>query len=400
MQALHSYEGGEMHRRRNRARVLGLAVPLVLALSLSACGSDKNQSNKTDLPSANTSLKGTIKLGAVLPLTGTNATIGKDQQRGIELAVAKINKGDGVLGKKLEVDIEDSAGTAEASIQAAKKLVSVAKVPAVIGEYSSGNSIPLQQYLQSQGVVGINPGSSSIEMRKTGSLQFSTIGLDDVAGAFTADALKNKGYKSIAILAPNNAYGSGIVSSVSDAFKKLGGTVTTTGLYTEGQSDYRQELNRLKSSKPDAYVVTTYGKDGTVINREIYELGMTDKPVFDIYMSQDVPDADPKSVEGRIGMDVNATGPSGQSYADYYKSTYGERFISSFNGYAYDAVMMLAAAINKANSADSQAIAAALPEISKTYDGVTGPIVFDADGQRSKQPYVIATVKNGEIVAQ
>jgi branched-chain amino acid transport system substrate-binding protein len=391
-----------MHLRRNKARALAFAVPLVLALSMSACGSDSsgNSSKKSDLSRANSSLEGEIKIGAVLPLTGTNATIGKDQQRGIELAVAKINEGDGVLGKKLVVDIEDSQGTADAAIQAAKKLVSVGKVPAVIGEYSSGNSIPMQQYLQSQGVVGVNPGSSSIELRSTGELQFSTIGLDDVAGKFTADALTEKGYKSIAILAPNNAYGTGIVNSVSAAFKANGGKVTTSGLYTEGQSDYRQELNRLKNSKPDAYVVTTYGKDGTVINKEIFELGLTDNPVFDIYMSQDVPDADPKSVEGRIGMDVNSTSEDGQAYADYYKKTYGEKFISSFNGYAYDAVTLLADAINEAGSADSAAIAKALPGISKTYTGVTGPVVFDADGQRSEQPYVIAEVKNGEIVPQ
>jgi branched-chain amino acid transport system substrate-binding protein len=388
-----------MHRRRHKARFWSLAVPLGLALSLAACGSDDSGGGKAaDLPEANTSLKGELTLGAVLPLTGTNATIGKDQQRGIDLAVAKINEGDGVLGKKLVVDTEDSAGTADAAIQAAKKLVSVSKVPAVIGEYSSGNSIPMQQYLESAGIVGVNPGSSSIELRGTGSLQFSTIGLDDVAGSFTADALDQKGYESIAILAPNNAYGTGIVDSVSAAFEELGGEVTTSGLYTEGQADYRQELGRLKDTDPDAYVVTTYGKDGTTINKEIYELGMTDKPVFDIYLSQDVPDADPQSVEGRIGMDVNATSPDGQSYADYYEKTYGENFISSFNGYAYDAVMMLAAAINQAGSADAQAIAAALPEISKTYQGVTGPVVFDADGQRSEQPYVTAVVKDGEIV--
>jgi branched-chain amino acid transport system substrate-binding protein len=391
-----------MHPRRNKARALGLAIPLVLALSMSACGSDSDgaSSKKSALPAANKSLEGEVKIGAVLPLTGTNATIGKDQQRGIELAVAKINEGDGVMGKKLVVDIEDSQGTADAAIQAAKKLVSVGKVPAVIGEYSSGNSIPMQQYLQGQGVVGVNPGSSSIEMRSTGAMQFSTIGLDDVAGKFTADALTDKGYKSIAVLAPNNAYGTGIVESVSDAFKANGGKVTTSGLYTEGQADYRQELNRLKGSKPDAYVITTYGKDGTAINKEIFELGLSDKPVFDIYMSQDVPDADPKSVEGRIGMDVNSTSKDGQAYATYYEKTYGEKFISSFNGYAYDAVMLLANAINEAGSADAAAIAKSLPGVSKSYEGVTGPVVLDADGQRSEQPYVIAEVKNGEIVPQ
>jgi branched-chain amino acid transport system substrate-binding protein len=391
-----------MHRRLNKARAWGLALPLALALALSACGSDDNESSgkAADLPDANSGLKGEVTIGAVLPLTGTNATIGKDQQRGIDLAVAKINEGEGVLGKKLVVKTEDSQGTADAAIQAAKKLTGVGDVPAIIGEYSSGNSIPMQQYLESANIVGINPGSSSIELRDTGDLQFSTIGLDDVAGAFTAKALRDKGYESIAILAPNNAYGTGIVDSVSQAFEGLGGEVAETGLYTEGQADYRQELGRLQDSDPDAYVITTYGKDGTTINKEIYELGMTDNPVFDIYMSQDVPDADPQSVEGRTGMDVNATSPDGQAYADYYEETYGENFISSFNGYAYDAVMMLAAAINEAGSTEPQAIADALTKISKTYDGATGPIVFDADGQRSEQPYVIAEVKDGEIVPE
>lgn len=389
-----------MHSHRTKVRATALAASLALALSLSACGSGKSEGKTTALPAANSRLQGTITLGAVLPLTGTSATVGKDEQRGIALAVARIDAEGGVLGKKLVVATEDSQGQATAAIQAAKKLVSVSKVPAVIGAYSSGVTIPMQQYLQSQGVVGVNPGSSSTDVRKDGSLQFSTIGLDDVAGAFAADALWKKGFKSIAILAPNNAYGSGMVAAVSNAFKNLGGTVATSQLYTEGQADYRQELGRLKSAKPDVYVTTTYGKDGTVINKEFFELGMTSTPIFDIYASMDVPDADPKSVEGRIGMDVNSVSSHGQGYADYYRKTYGQSFITSFNGYTYDAVMMLAAAINKAGSAAPKAIAAAMPEISKSYEGVTGPIVFDKDGQRTTQPYVLIKVKSGEIIPE
>lgn len=383
---------------RSGAIVLAAAV----ALTVSACGSSDSAGGKTEMPAANTELKGEIHLGAVLPLTGVNATIGKDQQRGIDLAVAKVNSENGVLGKKLVVDVEDSEGRAPAAIQAARKLVGVSKVPAIIGEYSSGNSIPMQQYLQKQGIVGLNPGSSSIDMRPLGDKQFSVIGLDDVAGAFTADALNSAGHKSIAILAPNNAYGSGIVNSVSDAFGKLGGKVVGKELYTEGQADYRQELNRLKGLKPDAYVLTTYGKDGATINKEVFELGISKDPVFDIYLSQDVPDADPAAVEGRVGMDVNAVAdtPEATAYRDSYKKVYGEDFVSSFNGLSYDTVMIAAAAINEAGAATSDAIAKALPVVSESFVGVTGPVAFDADGQRSKQPYVLAKVKDGEIVPQ
>lgn len=392
-----------MNRQTHWLRTIAVAgTALIAATALTACGSsDSAKTSNTSMPAANPDLKGTVTIGAVLPLTGVNATIGKDQQRGIDLAVATINSKNGVLGgKKLQVKIEDSEGRAPSAIQAARKLVSVDKVPIVIGEYSSGNTIPMDQFLQKSGVVGLNPGSSSIEVRTLGDFEFSTIGLDDVAGAYASKALSDRGYKSISILAPNNAYGSGIVKSVEDSFTGMGGKAVAKELYTEGQADYRQELNRLKQAAPDAYVLTTYGKDGTTINKEAYELGLTDKPVFDIYMSQDIPDADPASVEGRTGMDVNAIADSGKPYRAAYKKAFGEDFISSFNGLTYDSVQMAALAIDKAGSTDAAAIKAVLPEISKTFVGVTGPILFDKDGQRTTQPYVLATVKNGKIIPQ
>src|SRR5207249_3422627 len=139
---------------------------------------------------------------AVLPLTGANATVGADQQRGIDLAVAQINAGNGVLGHKLAVSVEDSQGQTTSTIDAARKLVAVAGVPVVIGEYASGNTIPMQQFLEQSSVVGINVGSSSVELRGTGDMQFSTIGLDDKAGEFSANTLYDKGYRKVAILAP------------------------------------------------------------------------------------------------------------------------------------------------------------------------------------------------------
>lgn len=392
-----------MNRQSHWLKEIAVAgTALIAAAAMTACAqSDGGKTPQNGLPAANPDLKGTVTIGAVLPLTGVNATIGKDQQRGIDLAVATINSKDGVLGgKKLQVKIEDSEGRAPSAIQAARKLVSVDKVPVVLGEYSSGNTIPMQQFLQKSGVVGINVGSSSIDVRTLGDYQFSVIGLDDVAGSYSANALNDRGYKSIAILAPNNSYGSGIVKSVSDAFTKLGGNVAAKELYTEGQSDYRQELNRLKKASPDAYVLTTYGKDGTTINKEAYELGMTDKPVFDIYMSQDIPDADPASVEGRRGMDVNAIADSGKDYRAAYKKAFGEDFITSFNGLAYDAVQVAALAIDKAGSVDANQIQAALTAVSNDFVGVTGPIIFDKDGQRSEQPYVLATVKDGKIIPE
>ena len=387
--------------RRHSATLVLLSSAVVLSLAAGCATTDASDSAPartptTPLPSANPALSGTITIGAVLPLTGANATVGKDQQRGIELAVAKINAGSGVLGRKLAVAVEDSQGQATATIDAARKLVAVTKVPVVIGEYASGNTIPMQQFLQQSSVVGINVGSSSIELRGTGAMQFSTIGLDDKAGEFSANALYDKGFRKVAMLAPNNAYGSGIARSVADAFTGKGGQVVASELYTEGQPNYRQELARLANADPDVYVVTTYGRDGATINAEMFELAMTSKPVFDIYLSQDVPDSDAKAVEGRIGMDVTSS-VGGSEYAAYYRRTYGEGFMTSFSGFAYDAVFLAALAVEKAGAPDADKVAAAIPEVAVSYQGVTGALAVGPDGQRLAQPYTLGTVRAGRI---
>src|SRR6266702_3834908 len=75
-----------------------------------------------------------VTVGAVLPLSGSSASLGEDQRRGMELAVAKINEQGGVLAKNLKLQVEDSGGTANSALDAARTLVTVDKVPSVLGE--------------------------------------------------------------------------------------------------------------------------------------------------------------------------------------------------------------------------------------------------------------------------
>src|SRR5690606_23825733 len=247
-----------------------LAAVAALAL-LTACSgpSARVGGGANDPADRGNSVSGdTVNLGAVIPLTGASATIGEDQRRGIELAVAKVNADGGVLGKKLNVVVEDSGGAAASAIDAARKLTSVDKVPVVIGEYSSGVTIPLGQFLQQQGIVHINPGSSSPEIAKIGSNSFSTIGLDTIASKFTAEYLYRSGHRKAALIAPTNAYGSGVADTFKAAFTGLGGRVTSIVLYTEGQTDYRAELQRLKGGAPDVIVYSAYGQEAKVINNQ------------------------------------------------------------------------------------------------------------------------------------
>jgi len=339
-----------------------------------------------------------IVIGAILPLSGASATQGEDQRRGMELAVDKINAAGGVLGQPLKIVTEDSAGNAVTALTAAKKLVTVDNVPVVLGEFSSGITIPVADYLLQQGRTHINIGSSSIKIRDLGKGSFSVIGLDNVSGAFGAEDVFKSGAKKVAIIAPNNAYGQGIVDAFSTKFKELGGTVTSSILYTEGQTTYRPELQQLEKGKPDVYVYSAYGKESATINRESFELGLNETPWYALYLTMCTADSEPQYVEGQIGMDLNYIGTGGADYHKSYTAKFKSDFTSTYNGFAYDGVMMMAAAIDKAKSTEPAKINVALAEIGKNYQGVTGPITFDDHNQRSAQPYLKLKIAAGKPV--
>jgi branched-chain amino acid transport system substrate-binding protein len=385
-------------------RTLKLAAALGLFAVLAACGgtaaSTGGGGGANGGGGDSSAVDGAINIGAVLPLTGNSASIGEDQRRGIELAVDKINEDGGVLGKKLNVIVEDSAGTANSAIDAAKKLTTVDKVSAVMGEYSSGVTIPLGQYLQQAGVVHVNVGSSSPEVADIGDKSFSVIGLDTIASKFASDELMKRGYKKAAVLAPNNSYGEGVIKPFTEAFAAAGGTVTETVLYTEGQTSYRAELERIANSKPDVVLYTAYGQDSSVINQQAFEGGMQKTPWFGIYLTMCTSDSAPNTVENQIGMDVNYVGPAGDAYQKAYKSKYSQDFASTFNGYTYDGTMLLAKAIDQAGSTDPAKIAAELKKLGHGYAGVTGDITFDEKNQRSEQPYLVLKFTGGKVVEE
>jgi branched-chain amino acid transport system substrate-binding protein len=384
-------------------RFLKPVAVLGLAVVLAACGGTAASTGGGGGDSASSggdAVKGAVNIGAVLPLTGSSASIGEDQRRGIELAVDKINEDGGVLGKDLNVIVEDSAGAANSAIDAAKKLVTVDDVAAVMGEYSSGVTVPLGQYLQQAGVIHMNVGSSSPEIADIGDKSFSVIGLDTIASKFASEQLADRDLMKAAIMVPNNSYGEGIVDPFTKAFEAAGGQVTETILYTEGQTSYRAELERIAASKPDVVLYSAYGQDSSVINQQAFEGGMQKTPWFGIYLTMCTSDSAPETVENQIGMDVNYVGPEGKDYQEAYSKKYGEDFASTFSGYTYDATMMLAKAIDDAESTDADKIAAALKKLGSGYAGATGDITFDGQNQRSEQPYLVLKFTGGKVVEE
>ena len=108
--------------------------------------------------------------------------------------------------------------------------------------------------------------------------------------------------------------------------------------------------------------------------------------------------AEPQTVEGQQGIEVNYIGPDGAWYQKLYTEKYGEDFVSTFNGYLYDATELSALAIEQAGGTNPAAIRKALLKVDDQYDRpATGEIRFDADQQRAEQPYIFVEVQDGKV---
>jgi branched-chain amino acid transport system substrate-binding protein len=366
-----------------------LALIVVLSVfGLAACGGDDDDDSgggEETTAKVNPDLQGKLTIGAVLPTTGDSAAIGEDQTRGAELAIEKVNSEDGVLGKELDVTVEDTQSDEVAAVQAARKLVSVDKVPVAVGEFISARTIAAGKHLQNSGVVHINPGSSSTDIANIGDFSFSSIALDDIAGDFAAQTLYDAGYRRIAFLGPNNPYGAEFARVIDNTFTDLGGEVTESILYTEGESTYRPELERLQDSDPEVYVYASYVPDTITINEEAFELGIDPASLYGIYLSIDIEEVDPAAIAGQRGQDLTYTGPEGEAFAQAYEEKYGEEVRTPYSAFVYDAVLMAAAAINEAGNDDPAAIRDAMATVGEDFAGATGSITLDQDGQRVDQ---------------
>ncbi len=357
-----------------------------------------------------------IKIGVLVPLTGTSAIQGKDISRGIQLAVERINKGYAIplkngstvkvgpkeLGGNIKLIIEDTESRPASALDAMRKLVDVDKVPVVLGILSSGVCVPTGQFAQQSKVVEICSSSTSPELRKIGSYLFSTMGLDDLMGKAIADfAREDSGAKTYASLATNNPFGVGMeIQSCNQLQGKEGGGCVTKVRYDEGKSDYNADLRRTVSQHPGAVLFTAYGADARLMMQEAYQQGIQVSNWYADYPSLWITDIEktPQIGEGIKGLEPGSAGPSYDAYSAAYRKAFGEAPTSVFGSYSYDSAMLVALAIKKAGAFTSEAVRNALIPVSQTYAGVTGGKAFDKDGMQKTESYRRVIVKDGKLV--
>ncbi|MGE5199417.1 MAG: ABC transporter substrate-binding protein [Rhodospirillaceae bacterium] len=300
--------------------------------------------------------QGTFRIGSLCPITGAGGPYGSGMQKAIEIAVAEVNAAGGAGGRKLELFSEDSQTKPDAAVLAAKKLIEVNKVQAVIGTWSSGVTLAVMPLTDAADIIQMNcSGAPAISTQDKKDLVWRFQATNDRFGAAFAVIAEKRGFKRPATMAFNNASGIGNAEGFRKAWEKKGGKVVASVVYEPNRPSYRTELSQILAQKPDVIVTGSYLPDSTIILREWFQSGQDQNvkwimpgwaanPDLVKALGNDV-------VEGLISVDSvsNETGASFKALdAAYTKATGKSLLTNVYAAMTYDMVTCIALAMEAA----------------------------------------------------
>lgn len=341
-----------------------------------------------------------IKIGEYGSLTGLTATFGINTDRGIKMAVERINQEGGLLGKKVVVIVEDDQGKPEEAATAVTKLVNQDKVIAVLGEVASSRSLAGAPICQQAKVPMITPSSTNPKVTQVGDFIFRVCFIDpfqgEVMAKFAYNTLK---IKRAAILRDiKNDYSVGLADYFKDTFTKLGGRIVADESYSEGDIDFRAQLTSVKTKNPETIFVPGYYTEVGLLVRQARDLGFR-IPII----GGDGWDS-PKLVE------IGGKALNGCYYSNHYSpedtSQVIQNFVKEFQAkyneipdamapLGYDAAMILFEAIKKAGSTDGEKIREIIAQ-TRDFPGITGKITINEE-RNAVKPAVVLKVEDGKI---
>ena len=378
-------------------RFVFVLATFALIVGLSAC--DQIQGLLLPAPPQMEGLSGEISIGLVYPATGRLASVGMEMGSGFELALEEINNSQ--LGNtKLKFITEDDQSTVEGAVEAFNKLIYQDGVPVILGPATSSATETAFPIAQQNRVIAISSTAAARGLSAIGDFVFRTILTTDILITSGIEATQAKfGYQKVAIIYDEtDLFSTDSDAVVKEALAASGVEILTTETFQSDDTDFSEQLTRIKDSNPDAIFVSALPPDKPEILMQARQLGIPDSVPFIIntLTAADVQAAG-GAAEGTIAFTswVNTVDtPDNQVFIQNYRTKYGiEPNIWAAQSYA--SVYILAKAIADAQSADSTAIRDALANITD-FDTILGKFSFNAIGDAVYDP-VVLIVKNGEF---
>ncbi len=332
-----------------------------------------------------------VLIGLQGPLTGSEAIEGEMAKRCVETAAKMVNEKGGILdGKMIEVIVVDDECSPRGGSLAAQNLASKGVV-ASISTYGSSVTQPASDIYESYKLVNIAYGATVSQLSERGlKYFFRTCGRTDTQGMFFAnEVIPYFTAKRVAIMHDNTSFALGLAE---EARKYLLETEEAELVYfdaiTPGESDYTVPLTKLRETNPDVFYFTGYFSEAGLIVRQAREIGI--EAIFiggDAAINEDFIKIAGLEYAAGCYMTQEAliqyfTNPEAIEFKEKYQEAYGNLPSSPWSVYAADALLVLAEAIDKTGSTDSDILAGYLKNEMMEFPSITGPIGFDEKGDR------------------
>lgn len=358
----------------------GVAFATAAALMLAGCAS-----SETSSPAASPSDTGTateeptgstdpLKVGTILPITGTLAFLGPPEVAGVGLAVEDINAAGGVLGSDVTIIAADSGDSTDMNVstQGATELIA-GGANVVIGAASSSVSLNVVDQITEAGIMMISPANTSTTLSGYSPLYSRTAPPDTVQGAALGAAVLDAGHSKVGILVQNEDYGTGLRDNVQKAIEAGGGEVVygATGAGQEfppGEANFASYVSELTAAGPDTIVIIAF-EETVAIVQALLAAGWDTSNLFlcDGNTADYSENFDAGTLEGALGTIPGAQAPDEfrDRLSSWYETNEGEALTDfSYGPESYDATILAALAAVRGNGTDGQTIADNLRAVS------------------------------------
>jgi len=366
-----------MNAQKNKTILVVILVILVLALLLNFALTDQIMSED----------KETIKVGAMLFLSGEGAAWGQSSQRAIDLAVEEVNGAGGINGRMIEIIYEDTGGDTAKAVSAYKKLVVVDNVVAIIGPNLQTETIAISPLANEDDLPVIAPAYAPLSNRPNPKNPLM-IWLDPTLEAEQmAEYVYSKNVRSVSVLGTKDSWEELVSTAFARKFEDLGGEIYSIELAQPSQDEVRTIVTKAISRNPDAVYLGT-GFQFLNFGRILKELGYEGKIYsieIDGYFASE-------SKDWSSGVEFISSDSYKEEFREKYEAAYGEKS-NIPSGQSYDAANILISFLKK--STERSEIVDMMEEF-ESYNGVSGQITITPEGS-TIAPTAIYVINDGEI---
>ena len=356
-----------------------------------------------------------IRVGVSVGTSGQYAALGQNQVRGHQLCAKDANDKGGVLGRKIELLIEDDQSQAANAVRIYEKLIGQDKVDAVLGPYSSPITEAVADIIERHKLPMVATGAATTSIFKKGrKFVFMLLSPAEVYLEGFVDMAAKRGLKTIAVIHEDTIFPKAIAQGAAESAKRKGLQVVRLEAYTKGTTDFLPALQKIAAVSPDAVAAATYFDDSVAITKQLREINLNVK-MYAVTVGGDLPKFheslgkgaefvygasqwEPDLVTLRAGglIPIARQYPGAREFVEAHQREFPGAGLSYHTAQGYAACQVLLEAMRRAGTVDGEKVRAAMVRLDLST--AFGAFKVDADGFQIAHKMVMFQWQDGKKV--